>query len=63
MLDLSYNGMTDEVGRLLEKLLRVQGDKRDQHLWMASLRKKAAVNRETICLREIYLKYNKLEDV
>jgi len=55
--------MTDEVGRLLEKLLRVQGDKRDQHLWMASLRKKAAVNRETIGLREIYLKYNKLEDV
>lgn len=60
-MDLSYNGMGDQCGSMFAKVLRVQAEMRDQHIWMSSLRK--GCQRwvpETVGLKEFHLKFNKL---
>ena len=51
--------MADYCGAMFLKVLKVQADMRDQHIWMASLRGRAKMAKE-IGLKEFHLKYNKL---
>lgn len=64
IMDFSYNNMSDTTGMMLAKILRQQSQMRDQHIWMASLRKggfiKKGAPQSDIGLTELHLRYNKL---
>ncbi|CDW82224.1 UNKNOWN [Stylonychia lemnae] len=60
VIDFSCNGITDDCGGLLAKIVQEQSEMRDQVVWLHGLRGEKPKNLEEIGLKEFHLCYNKL---